>query len=386
MALEFKQTQEYLVFANSIKAKDTLNTYNVALKHYMRFYGISDIITLLRQDNKVLESNIIKYILDMRQRIPPISHSLRCIRLAALKHFLVMNDVVLNWKKISLYLGEKTKVVKDRAYTTDEIASLLKSCTDERMRAVILLLASTGVRVGAIPSLTLKHLQKLEEYSLYQVTVYENTNDEYFCFTTPECASAIDSYLAYRSRSGEKLTPDSPLIREQFDPKDSLSIRRPRPLKRSTIMGLLSEIIAKSGVQTIKHRTEISDRGRERKETARAHAFRKFATTNMVRAKVNPEIREMLLGHSIGLSNSYYRPDVTELLEEYLKAIDYLIISNENRLTKKVQQLTIRSDKLDELHDEVKHLRAKSERFDRFLAKTDELQKTIDEVNKRLGL
>jgi integrase len=335
MALEFKQTQEYLVFANSIKAKDTLNTYNLALKHYMRFYGISDIITLLRQDNKALESNIIKYIVDMRQRNPPISHSLRCIRLAALKHFLVMNDVVLNWKKISLYLGEKTKVVKDRAYTTEEIASLLKSCTDERMRAVILLLASTGVRVGSIPSLTLKHLHKLEEYSLYQVTVYENTNDEYFCFTTPECASAIESYLAYRSRCGEKLTPNSPLIREQFDPKDSLSIMRPRPLKRSTIMGLLSEIITKTGVQTIKHRTEISDRGRERKETARAHAFRKFATTNMVRAKVNPEIREMLLGHSIGLSNSYYRPDATEILDEYLKAIDYLTISNENRLTKK---------------------------------------------------
>jgi len=386
MALEFKQTQEYLVFANSIKAKDTLNTYNVALKHYMRFYGISDIITVLRQDNKALESNIVKYIVDMRQRNPPISHSLRCIRLAALKHFLVMNDVVLNWKKISLYLGDKTKVVKDRAYTTEEILSLLKSCTDERMRAVILLLASTGVRIGSIPSLTLKHLHKLEEYSLYQVTVYENTNDEYFCFTTPECASAIDSYLAYRSRCGEKLTPSSPLIREQFDPKDSLSIRRPRPLKRSTIMGLLSEIIAKSGVQTIKHRTEISDRGRERKETARAHAFRKFATTNMVRAKVNPEIREMLLGHSIGLSNSYYRPYATEILDEYLKAIDYLTISNENRLIKKVQQLTIRSDKLDDLNEEVKHLRARAERFDRFLAEAEKLQKPIDEAKRRLGI
>jgi integrase len=386
MALEFKQTHEYMVFANSIKAKDTLNTYNVALKHYMRFYGISDIITLLRQDNKALESNIIKYIVDMRQRNPPISHSLRCVRLAALKHFLVMNDVVLNWKKISLYLGEKTKVVKDRAYTTEEIAALLKSCTDERMRAVILLLASTGVRIGSIPSLTLKHLHKLEEYGLYQVTIYENTNDEYFCSTTPECASAIDSYLAYRSRCGEKLIPNSPLIREQFDPKDSLSIRRPRPLKRSTIMGLLSEIIVKSGVQTIKPRTEISDRGRERKETARAHAFRKFATTNMVRAKVNPEIREMLLGHSIGLSNSYYRPDATELLEEYLKAIDYLTISNENRLTKKVQQLTIHSDKLDDLHEEVKHLRARAERFDRFLAEAEKLQKPIDEAKRRLGI
>jgi integrase len=362
MALEFKQTQEYLVFANSIKAKDTLNTYNVALKHYMRFYGISDIITLLRQDNKALESNIIKYIVDMRQRNPPISHSLRCIRLAALKHFLVMNDVVLNWKKISLYLGEKTKVVKDRAYTTEEIASLLKSCTEERMRAVILLLASTGVRIGSIPSLTLKHLHRLEEYNLYQVTIYENTNDEYFCFTTPECASAIDSYLAYRSRCGEKLAADSPLIREQFDPKDSLSIRRARPLARSTIMGLLSDIITKSGIQTIKHRTEISDRGRERKETARAHAFRKFATTNMVRAKVNPEIREMMLGHSIGLSNSYYRPDQSEMLEEYEKAIDYLTISNENRLTRKVKTLTLKIDRFEDL------------------------QKQIDEMNEKLGL
>jgi hypothetical protein len=114
----------------------------------MRFYGISDIITVLRQDNKALESNIIKYIVVMRERNPPISHSLRCIRLAALKHFLVMNDVILNWKKISLYLGDKTKVVKDRAYTTEEIASLLKSCTDERMRAVILLLASKGYELG----------------------------------------------------------------------------------------------------------------------------------------------------------------------------------------------------------------------------------------------
>jgi hypothetical protein len=74
----------------------------------------------------------------------------------------------------------------------------------------------------------------------------------------------------------------------------------------------------------------------------------------------------MLLGHSIGLSNSYYRPDATEILDEYLKAIDYLTISNENRLIKKVQQLTIRSDKLDDLNEEVKPLRARAERFDRF--------------------
>jgi hypothetical protein len=74
-----------------------------------------------------------------------------------------------------------------------------------------------------------------------------------------------------------------------------------------------------------------------------------------------------MLGHSIGLSDSYYRPDANEILEEYLKAVNLLNINEENRLKKKVQQLTIRSDKLNDLHDEVKHLRSRSERFDEFL-------------------
>jgi integrase len=59
-----------------------------------------------------------------------------------------MNEIELNWFKISKYLGEPTKVVRDRSYTTEEIQHILTKC-DERMRVVILLLASTGIRLGA---------------------------------------------------------------------------------------------------------------------------------------------------------------------------------------------------------------------------------------------
>lgn len=58
-----------------------------------------------------------------------------------------MNDVVLNWKQVSNYLGENTKLFKDRAFTTEEIQRLLTKA-DERMRVVILLLASTGIVLG----------------------------------------------------------------------------------------------------------------------------------------------------------------------------------------------------------------------------------------------
>lgn len=49
-------------------------------------------------------------------------------------------------------------------------------------------LASTGIRIGAIPDLQLKHLKKIPEYNLYQITIYEGTKEEHFTFTTPEAA------------------------------------------------------------------------------------------------------------------------------------------------------------------------------------------------------
>jgi site-specific recombinase XerD len=125
LKLEQNQEEQYLAFANSIKARDTLNSYNRSLKHYMDFHKISDISSLTKQDIKTIEFNIIKYIVDMKQRNPPVSHSLRSTRLAAMKKFYEMNDTILNWKKITQYLGEKTKVVKDRAYSTEEIQLLL---------------------------------------------------------------------------------------------------------------------------------------------------------------------------------------------------------------------------------------------------------------------
>jgi integrase len=119
-------------------------------------------------------------------------------------HFYAMNDIVLNRKKISMYVGDYVRANKDRAYTTTEIQRLLEFC-DERAKALVLLMASTGIRIGAIPDLQFKHLKKIPEYNLYQITIYEGTKDEYYCFTTPESAAAIDVYLDYRARSGEKL-------------------------------------------------------------------------------------------------------------------------------------------------------------------------------------
>ena len=74
---------------------------------------------------------------------------------------------------------------------------------DQRGRVAILLMASTGMRVGAIPLLKIRNLERIEKYSLYKVTVYENEDEEYITFCTPECAKEIESYFEYRQHIGE---------------------------------------------------------------------------------------------------------------------------------------------------------------------------------------
>ena len=100
-------------------------------------------------------------------------------------------------------MPEQRKVRKDRAYTHQEISKMLENA-DSRLRVVILLLASSGMRIGAICQLKLKHVQN------YQITAYEKTKEEYFTFVTSECKKAMDDYLDMRARYGEKLGDDSP--------------------------------------------------------------------------------------------------------------------------------------------------------------------------------
>jgi hypothetical protein len=102
--------------------------------------------------------------------------------------------------------------------------------------------------------------------------------------------------------------------------------------------------------------TERMKHGQKRNPIARAHGFRKFATTNMVRAKVSAEAREMLLGHSIGLNKAYYRPGEDEILQEYLKAVDLLTINEENRLKTENIKLKNETSKIDQLQNQIDKL------------------------------
>jgi integrase len=148
---------------------------------------------LLLMDNATAQKKIIGYISYLKNE-KGLSYSSLEGLCAPLKKFYAMNDVMLNWDKIHAYLSEHDKTVEDRPYSLEQIKRSLKFSND-RIRVMILLLASSGMMRGALSGLRRKHLKYIGKYGLYQITTYPKAKERYITFCTPECATAINNYF-----------------------------------------------------------------------------------------------------------------------------------------------------------------------------------------------
>ncbi|MDP9197016.1 MAG: hypothetical protein M3O24_00405 [Thermoproteota archaeon] len=145
------------------------------------------------------------------------------------------------------------------------------------MRVVILLASSCGLRIGAIPGLSVGSCEEVK--GLYKITVYENEPEEYIVFCTNECRRAITDYLKMRERYGEVITKQSQLIREQFDKRDQFSIAHARRIKEDVLAKKLTETEAEAeatGLRTRTHLEEGQKPGNQTKEIPVCNGFRRF--------------------------------------------------------------------------------------------------------------
>jgi integrase len=323
----------------------TQKKYIRELNYYLKWCKIKDPNLLITDDLldspakiREVEDQIIEYakfLINTRKLGSATIH----LSLFAIFNFYSINRINLDRKYVTKFAPARKKLHKDRSYTHEQILQLLNSPSiDLKQRVIVLLLASTGMRVGAIPSMMIGALTKVELQGypsrLYKITVYEGESQQYYCFCSFECAQMLDQYLGYRQRFGEIIKPTSPLIREQFDPNDTFQVKHPRFLGLDTFRRMIDRMLWSSGLRI---RTKKEDRHIH--DVMRSHGFRKFAITQMVKSKIDYNVREYLVGHrhSLGLDVNYDRTSEEDRLQEYLKAMDLLTISPENRLRQEVQ-------------------------------------------------
>jgi integrase/recombinase XerD len=351
-----------LLFENGIKSEATRVEYLKNLDRFKDFFKLKDYDSILGIPEKKLQEMVEDYVMDLKNKVSPNTIPTRIYPLQA---FFEINDVDLKWSKIRRLFPAKVKKSGRKAYTTEQIQEMLKFCSDIRNRAIILFMAASGCRVGALPYLKIKDIKNIEDCK--HVVIYSGEIEEYSSFLTPEASQAFDCYLEKRKKDGEYMDEESPAFRKTY----RLGIEKAKPVTNRTVSEMMQRLLKTSRLR--------SNKNGSRYETQLDHGLRKRFDTIMKQTDSMKLIHaEKMFGHSIPsipLDETYADFSVESLFKEYKKAIPELTISDSERLTIRNEKLEMEKKESENQSTKIKDLEHKLEMV---IHKMDMMQNTSE--------
>ena len=257
------------------------------------------------------------------------------------KKLFDMNDIPLVWKKIySMYPEQiNTNVLKTRAYTIEEIRTMLDHCNNPMEKAIILVHASSGIRPDAFDFtwedvqpifrkdgkiiINQTELQTDAELVCATITIYKKSDSEIPAWITPE---AYHSLMEWKKEYAHDIG---------HEPKDSDPVFK--------VQGFMPKQIATSGINSrvlkILRRANLVkphlEKGVRRAEVPRRYGFRYFFNQQVKNTISNDGLlgslikKEYMMDHK-GLASfdkNYFKTNIEDLIKEYLPCVPNLTIS-----------------------------------------------------------
>jgi hypothetical protein len=310
-------------------------------------------------------SKILEFLQFQKERVENQEISPATLRnfVKAIKLFCEMVDIDISWKKITRGLPKTKRYADDRAPTLEEIQRIAEY-PDRRIKAIVYTMASSGIRLGAWDYLRWGHITPIKQNGKIvaaKVIVYPGDTEEYFSFITPEAYFELEKWMNFRKEAGEDINEKSWVMRWKWDNKKGHArglVTAPKKLETIGIKRLINDALWSQG---IRKKSQLS---KNRYEFQVDHGFRKWFKTRCELAGIKSINIELLIGHSIGISDSYYRITEDELLIDYLKATKFL---------------TIAKTKTESFENEIEKLREKNENNERII--NSKLQQRDDAIN-----
>jgi hypothetical protein len=219
-----------------------------------------------------------------------------------------------------------------------------------------------------------------------KIIAYSGDDEEYFSYIALEAWQALKDWMRYREESGELINEDSWLMRDLWDttvPQGRGLATKPKKLASLGIKRLIERAIWAQGLR------KKLENGKKRHPYQGSHSMRKWFKTRCEIAGMKPINIEKLMGHSVGISDSYYRATENEMLEDYLLAVDHLAISNDYSLKRQIAEISKQRNnndllikaKLSEKEKQMELLRQRdSMNIDAIATLSDQLTKVMQQI------
>jgi integrase len=227
-------------------------------------------------------------------------------RLSAVKKFLAINDFELDNAKmrVKVDLPRYHAVTADRVPTQEELRSVLTH-TDARGKALITMLASSGMRVGEFLTLRVKDIDLSKNPATVRLKA-EVTKDRQarYCFISDEAVTFVKDFLRERVNN-----PDDYIFQTSNRGQEHKTGNVPMSYWNAD--HIFSLALKNAGLAV------KDDHGRD---TIHIHCLRKFFFTQMLQP-LGRDIAEALMGHKLFLDSAYRRYTEDQMREFYLKGM-----------------------------------------------------------------
>jgi integrase len=330
------------------ESKNTHMTYRSYLKKYFDYVKQKP-EKYLEKDTEEIKQDIKEYLINIRSNTSPSTFALA--RNVIIGFIETEKNITLFTKRErrKLITLKKTKgiLTVDEKLTKPLLRRILAEA-NLNMRALILTLASSGIRVGEATQIKLQDIDFDSEPTKITIRAsYTKTGYKRIVFISDEATKYLrdwlesrESYLKlrkkYSKRFKESVSGDSDRV-FPFHP-----VNAGRKFRR---------IIEKIGLTKRDPETN--------RYVYHIHGLRKFFKSNM-ETKISESIVEYLMGHTGYLSGSYLRYTERELAEFYLEAMDTVTIFESGIPLEKIKELEegmqIRNGKISYLEQQLEEM------------------------------
>ncbi|MCX6682155.1 MAG: tyrosine-type recombinase/integrase [Methanoregula sp.] len=278
--------------------------------------------------------------------------------LNAVKELMLYNNVELTRKQeknLRNKISSGGPISEEDDLTKEKIRQIL-NVADLKLKTLIMLIVSSGLRLGEALNLTLDDVKIHDTYGIISLkgrkkngTGTKNVHSR-TTFINKEAVELLKQWLAIREKYTDYIIGRS---RGRFRVKTSKDDARIFTFGKNNAENILKTALYKSGLMR-----KDQDTGRS---TIHFHLFRKYFVTNLGYSGIPEFYIKFFTGHLSTLERTYNRPVLEKMLEIYLKGEPYLRIYDDNveEIVKTKEEMKNIREKTQDIHIENIELKQK---------------------------